>query len=40
MAEFCVALRMTPAEYKQLTMREYAALAKAYSKFQGNQEIF
>jgi hypothetical protein len=41
MAEFCVALRMSPAEYRQLTLLEYAEFARAYSKMQGsNESIF
>jgi hypothetical protein len=38
MAEFCVALRMSPAEFKQLTLLEYAELARAYSRNQGSNE--
>lgn len=36
MAEFCVALRMSPREFKQLTLLEYQELSRAYSMSQGN----
>lgn len=36
MAEFCVALRLSPIEYKALTLVEYQELARAYSLSQGN----
>lgn len=36
MAEFCVALKITPSEYKQLTLREYQALVAEFAKRPGN----
>jgi hypothetical protein len=36
MAEFCVALRITPAEFRSLTLLEYAELAKAFSNSRGS----
>jgi hypothetical protein len=32
MAEFCIALNMSPSEYKALTMEEYAAFITAANK--------
>ena len=39
MANFCVALRITPAEFYKLTLVEYHALAKAYGSSQGNNNL-
>lgn len=36
MASFCVALRMTPEEYRKLTLLELHELGRAYSKSQGS----
>jgi len=35
MAEFCVAVRLTPEEYKTLTLVEYQELSRAYSLSKG-----
>jgi len=35
MAEFCVALRLSPKEYKDLTLVEYQELVRAYSLSKG-----
>jgi hypothetical protein len=35
MAEFCVALRFTPDQYKTLTLVEYNELSRAYSLSKG-----
>lgn len=32
MAEFCVALGMTPTQYRELTLREKRALTIAYNR--------
>jgi hypothetical protein len=39
MANFCVALRITPTEYYKLTLVEYQALSKAFSSSQGNNTL-
>ena len=36
MAEFCVALKMTPSEYKKLTLLEYKELVSAFARKPGN----
>jgi hypothetical protein len=36
MAEFCVAVRMSPDEYKALTLVEYQELSRAYSLSKGS----
>jgi hypothetical protein len=36
MASFCVALKMSPAQYKELTLLEYTALIQAFSASKGN----
>lgn len=39
MADFCVALKMRPAEFKELTLVEYQALANAFAKTQGSTDL-
>jgi hypothetical protein len=39
MAEFCVAFKMTPAEYKQLTRLEYLAFIDTLSGKQNGELI-
>lgn len=36
MAEFCVALKITPSEYRQLTLMEYRELVEAFARKPGN----
>jgi hypothetical protein len=36
MAEFCVALRMTPREYKELTLLEYQEFVAEFARRPGN----
>lgn len=43
MAEFCVALKMTPDQYKRLTLLEYQELIEAFARSKGGdqmQELF
>jgi hypothetical protein len=37
MADFCVAVKMTPSEYRELTLIEYSAFIEAFSESQGSR---
>lgn len=36
MAEFCIALKMAPSEYRQLTLLEYKEFVTEFAKRPGN----
>lgn len=36
MADFCVALRISPTEYRALTLVEYSEMVRAFSYSRGN----
>lgn len=38
MAEFCVALKMTPSEFRSLTLLEYGELVRAFSVSRGGDD--
>lgn len=37
MADFCVAVKMSPKEYRELTLLEYSAFIEAFSASQGSR---
>lgn len=39
MAEFCLALRIAPSEYKKLTLLELNQLAEVFTKNKGSTDI-
>ena len=39
MANFCVALKMKPSEFRELTLLEYSELAKAFANSKGQTNL-
>lgn len=39
MAEFCVAMKMTPDEYRKLSLLEYQELIGAFARSKGSNEL-